>query len=285
MSIASRLLEVDSVKNDIKAAIEAKGVSLAAVPFTGYAAKIGDISGGTGPEPVPDWVRPADWLAMPAFSAGEQKVCILMAVFDNPTNAVAFYNSGATTVDWGDGTVTNYASNTQAEKLYDYASINNNTLSTRGYKQVLITITPQAGQNLLGLNLRQVHSTIKSGSNPVPRNYLDVIISAPNCTSLVLGDNSSNYYAAPYCERVEIKEIGNITSTVGWCAFHYSLQEFSMPAKASVTNTTNMFTECRLLREVSSAVFSGATSTTSMFQNCSNLVKVTGDFSASTNLN
>lgn len=284
MSIASKLLELDDVKNDIKTAIEAKGVSLTAVPFTGYAAKISDITGGSGPEPIPDWVRPSDWLEMPSFTAGEQKVAILMAIFDNETNAVAFYNSGAYTVDWGDGTTTNHAASSQAEKVYDYASISSSTLSTRGYKQVLITITPQAGQNLTSLNLRQVHSTIKTGTNPLPRNYLDVQISAPNCTALALGDQTNNSFAVPLCERVEIKEIGNITSTAGLCAYHYSLQSFSMPVKASVTQTSNMFQECRLLREVQNAVFTGATNTSYTFKDCTNLVKVTGNFSASTNI-
>lgn len=283
MTIADQLISLNNVKAAIKTAIEAKGVTVGTAAFDQYPSKISAITGGGG-EVIPDWVRPADWLAMPSFAAGEQKVAILMAVMDNETNAVAFYISGAYTVDWGDGTITNHSANSQAEKIYNYSAISSSTLSSRGYKQVLITITPQAGQNLTGLNLRQVHSTIKIGTNPVPRNYLDVQISAPNCTSLALGDNSINYYAVPLCERVEIKEIGNITSTSGLCAYHYSLQSFSMPVKASVINASNMFQECRSLREVQNAVFTGATNTSTTFKDCTNLVKITGNFSASTNI-
>ncbi len=282
MTIADQLISIANTKAAIKTAIEAKGVTVGTAAFDQYPSKITAISGGG--ETIPEWVRPSDWLAMPSFTAGEQKVAILMAVFDNETNAVAFYNSGATTVDWGDGTVTNYPAGTQAERVYDYASISSGTLSTRGYKQVLITITPQAGQNLTVLNLRQVHSIVKSSTNPIPRNYLDVQISAPNCTALALGDSSNNSFAVPLCERVEIKEIGNIMSTLGLCAYHYSLQSFSMPVKASVTDASFMFLECRLLREVNNSSFDSASNTISMFQNCVNLVKVTGNFSASTSI-
>ncbi|MDD2988936.1 MAG: BspA family leucine-rich repeat surface protein [Zoogloea sp.] len=281
MTIADQLTSIANTKAAIKTAIEAKGVTVGAVAFDQYPSKIASITAG---ESIAAWSRPADWLAMPSFAAGEQKVAILMAIFDNETNAVAFYNSGAYTVDWGDGTTTNHSASSQAEKIYNYSAISTSTLSSRGYKQVLITITPQAGQNLTGLNLRQVHSTVKISTNPIPRNYLDVQISAPNCTALALGDNSSNYYAVPLCERVEIKEIGNITSTSAWCAYHYSLQSFIMPVKASVTNTSNMFQECRSLREVLNAVFTGATNTSATFKDCTNLAKITGNFSASTNI-
>ena len=39
---------IESVKTDIKSAIEAKGVDMTGVSFSGYASKIGEISGGGG---------------------------------------------------------------------------------------------------------------------------------------------------------------------------------------------------------------------------------------------
>ena len=36
MAIADKLLELNDVKQDIKIAIEGKGVSMTGVPFTGY---------------------------------------------------------------------------------------------------------------------------------------------------------------------------------------------------------------------------------------------------------
>lgn len=46
MTIASELTTLNSTKQAIKTAIEAKGQSLAGVPFSGYPAKIDAISGG-----------------------------------------------------------------------------------------------------------------------------------------------------------------------------------------------------------------------------------------------
>jgi len=48
MSVADKLLQVNQVKQDIKQAIENKGVPLTNVAFTEYANKILDISGGNG---------------------------------------------------------------------------------------------------------------------------------------------------------------------------------------------------------------------------------------------
>ena len=285
MTISDKLISINNTKSAIKSAIEAKGVTVGSVPFADYPSKITAISGGGGgTDIIEPWTRPADWLAMPSFSAGEQKVCILLAVFNNDTNAIAFYNAGAYTVDWGDGTVTNHTSFSQAEKIYDYASISNDTLSTRGYKQVMVTITPQAGQDLTSLNLRQVHTIYKIGTNPVKRNYLDVVMSVPYCTSIALGNNSSNHGAQTLCERVEIKEIGSVTTVQGLCAYHSNLQQFLMPIPTSLTNTSYMFLDCKRLREVSGANYQNVTNATQMFQGCSLLKKVAGDFSSTTNI-
>ena len=48
MSLADKLLQVNQVKQDIKTAIEGKGVGMTGVPFTGYPAKIDSITVGTG---------------------------------------------------------------------------------------------------------------------------------------------------------------------------------------------------------------------------------------------
>ena len=48
MTVADKLLQLNQVKQDIKAAIENKGVDLTGVTFTDYANKISDISSGDG---------------------------------------------------------------------------------------------------------------------------------------------------------------------------------------------------------------------------------------------
>jgi hypothetical protein len=48
MAIADKLLEVNQVKQDIKEALETQGVDMTGVPFTEYADKVLEISGGGG---------------------------------------------------------------------------------------------------------------------------------------------------------------------------------------------------------------------------------------------
>lgn len=50
MAIAPKLLEINQVKEDLKQAIIDKGVSMTGVPFTEYADKVAEISGGGGGE-------------------------------------------------------------------------------------------------------------------------------------------------------------------------------------------------------------------------------------------
>ena len=95
--------------------------------------------------PITATARPSDWLPLPEVFAGEQKIIALFAVFDHTSNFVACTISGAYTVDLGDGTVQNFAAGATAERNYSYSAINASTLSALGYRQAIITITPQAG--------------------------------------------------------------------------------------------------------------------------------------------
>ena len=58
-----------------------------------------------------DWVRPSDWLPLPSVSDSEQKFVGLHAIFED-ANFVALRCQAAYTVDWGDGVVENFTSNT-----------------------------------------------------------------------------------------------------------------------------------------------------------------------------
>ena len=93
-----------------------------------------------------EWQRPADWLPMPTnITATDQIFVGLHAVIENSDNYCAFLfttSAGQYRVDWGDGNVTLHNSGTIAQYQYNYASVSNSTLSSRGYKQVMIKVTP-----------------------------------------------------------------------------------------------------------------------------------------------
>lgn len=104
-----------------------------------------------------DWVRPSDWLPIDHLVVnGAQKLAGLYAIFPTGTpgftSTVSFRCGGGTIVDWGDGTINNYATNITASHTYDYDTLSNLTLCSRGYKQVIIHITPQVGQNITSID-------------------------------------------------------------------------------------------------------------------------------------
>ena len=121
-TISAALQDKIDSKAAIKAAIEAKGVSVGDVLLSDYASKVAEIvQGGSG-----DWIRPSDWLEIDSLvTAGEQKTVGLYAIYPNNntlgiTNKVAFAVTGNHTIDWGDGVVENVNSNVQAQHIYDY---------------------------------------------------------------------------------------------------------------------------------------------------------------------
>ena len=87
----------------------------------------------------------------------EQKIVGLHAVLPG-NNWVAFTLSGAYTVDWGDGTTENFAAGVTAYRNLAWSSYNTSTLTARGYRQAIITITPQSGHNITSWNFLVKHN-------------------------------------------------------------------------------------------------------------------------------
>ncbi len=222
------------------------------------------------------WVRPQDWLSVPALTESEQKVYILMAVVDKSTNYASVNFQGAYSVDWGDGTSNNYSSGTTGDHYYDYASISSDSLSERGYKQVIITVTPQAGQNITNLNLGASNIT-KQGS---ASQFLEISASVPNATSVSIQSSSwSSITSAgnghPILESLNIvawsSSIVNISSKFRSLV---SLQNVSFPKFNNYTNVSNLFQNCYQLKSAPWFNTSSATSFDSMFSGCKSLVDV-----------
>jgi len=199
------------------------------------------LSSGSAPAaPASDWVRPADWLAMPTVGSGEQKFVGLFAVTNDASNYLALLFAGNYNVDWGDGTNQDVAANVRAEKLYDYATISAATESARGYRQVLVTVTPQVGFNLTLMNLQQRHSRFASGYRSAP--WLDVTINGANFTSLVIG--GATVASLSFLERVSIQAIGALSSTSDLFRNLRSVRNLTVFDTASVTNFASMYQGC-----------------------------------------
>jgi len=155
--------------------------------------------------------------------------------------------SGAYTVDWGDGVVENVADNVKAEHEYDYASISNATLTSRGYKQVIVTVTPQVGQNLTTINFQQRYT----GQNqPYATGWLDVTGSFPNAGSGATITFGGSTVRNGYVEQVTILTIGACTNMLSMFQNCYSLQSVPLFNTALVTTTQAMFQNCYSLQSV-----------------------------------
>lgn len=223
-------------------------------------------------EPTP-YVRPADWLPIDNLvSVGQQKFVGLIAVMEEG-NFVTIQAQGAFTVDWGDGTIINYTSNTIANHQHNYSSFVG-TECSRGYRQAIVTVTPQAGQNLTHLYLHQRHS---SALVNYTNRWLDIKMSAPNMTTIQV--SSGNILACRMLEQFDFVGTHNITSfnTVFYnCVRLRKIKNFYTNNATSMSST---FFSCTTLEEVDFLVANGSTlgnvtDFSSTFQGCVDLKRI-----------
>jgi hypothetical protein len=229
---------------------------------------------GAAADAPADWVRPADWLAMPEVLSTEQKFVGLHAVHPNDGNFLALLAQGAYTVDWGDGTTSNHASNTIAYKEYTYSSISSATDCIFGYRQVLVTVTPQVGQNLTVLNLKQKHN--QAGlANGYSSGWLDISVSMPNCsgTGMAISANNSNCQHR-MLERVWIKNLGGATSLSYGFATCTALQSVPLFDSSSVTDFSYLYSGCDQLNGAPALDTSNGVNLIAMYLGCRRLTEL-----------
>jgi hypothetical protein len=133
---------------------------------------------------------------MPNVSPTEDKFAGLIAVFDHDANYAELALKpapevvGSFEVDWGDGTVEEYAFDggdlIVATHQYDFSNTNlTDTVSTLGYKQAMVVVTPIEG----AWGYFSLQEDAIPGTSPYqsPVNWLDIVFSGPNVTTLKLG--------------------------------------------------------------------------------------------------
>jgi len=226
---------------------------------------------------VTPYVRPSDWLTLPSVTNTDQKIVLLYAVFNDESNYIAMTNvtsSGTYTVDWGDGTSNSVvASNTIAQHKYDWNNVSGTTLTTRGYRQAIITITPTSG-NLTSLNLttKYVDATTTFPATYVNR-VLESIISGPSLTTIVISSSAS---PLGLMEQTQILSTGNNCSLANAYSYCYSLQNIvGISANLGyISNLNNTFVNCYRLQTVPVFTTTLVTNMSGMFQGCSSLISV-----------
>ena len=231
-----------------------------------------------------EWVRPSDWLPMPTnITSADQIFVGLHAVFESGQNYCAFSfttSAGQYQVDWGDGTVTLHNSNTIAQNNYDYTSISNSTLCSRGYKQVIIKVTPVSG-NLLTCNFQQRFVTTPAQNQVYATGFLDCILSMPNATSIIFGGTTIRH---SYVERFDVKTIGNVTNMSSMFASCSSLQSVPLFNTQNVTAMSSMFQSCTSLNFIPNFNTTLVTNFTGFATGCNSLDRCTTIFRNSVGL-
>jgi surface protein len=279
MTIADKLTLLASTKTAIAAAIEDKGVTVGSIPFSQYPEKIAEITGG-GPAPEPGaWVRPSDWLALPVIGEDDNKFAGLLAVTNDDSNYIALSAAGNYTVDWGDGTVENYDSGVTAQHVYSFDDpALDGTLSSRGYKQAVVTVTPQSGATFTGINLQLRHSSMSATIYNVP--WLDIAMGGAALEDIRFAQSdvtpsATRLVRLDWCEQATIVRMSRTT-----CAQMFremrALQSVPLFNTQSVTNMSNMFNGCSSLQTVPlfNIRTTGPVEMNTMFNGCTSLQTV-----------
>lgn len=238
------------------------------------------------------WVRPSDWLPLPAAEANSVK--ILNAVFDQFENFAAvrmITSAGNYQVDWGDGTVDIVASNAIAEHNYDFANpALNGTLTSRGYKQAIIIVTPVSGNfSQAFLNVRPA---TPSGISSYVTGFLDMNINLPNLTSAGVLAIGAGAVRNSNLERANITSWGSITTLIflfSGCSSLQSVNETQWDL-SNITTIQNIFQNANSIKSLDCRNWnlSSCNNALSAFSGCSALVEIqlpTTGFAVNANLN
>lgn len=142
------------------------------------------------------WEAPSDWLELPRLTENDQRFCGLLAIIKGASGAtasnadsnfIALLCQGNYIVDWGNGITSAHTSNTLAQRQYNFADIPDSTLTSDGYKQVIVQAYPQAGATLTTVNLNQRYTVAGvTLSASYVNAWLDIKIAGKNISTLTI---------------------------------------------------------------------------------------------------
>jgi len=228
------------------------------------------------PAPSDVYIRPADWIAMPTLSDGDDKIVLLVAVWENASNFISLKcrtSAGTYTIDWGDGNTTSgIVTNTQSDHAFDFTGLSASTFAY-GYRQSIVTITADSG-NLERFNNNTQHA---SANNEYSTGVLECNIASQTITNIGSAFSSTNVQTFPFMERFEYIGTCNVTN---WTSTFYraGIIDFKATATAA-TACTSLFRESNV-RYLSGAIGNGSCNGTSIFHNTRNLETI-GNFDIS----
>jgi surface protein len=232
-----------------------------------------------GPNPQPrinrsPSTRPVDWLALPNPPSGSNALYGLFAVHNGDSNFLALSAGGAYTVDWGDGFVENFTSGATANHNYVWSNVSSATLTSEGFRQVIVKVYAQGGQTLSNVNLQVRHTSYGTGTGGNSQSpsapWLDIVIQGASLGYFIIGGTTVRLNQLRYFRLLStLSSAQNWNSQFSGCS---ALQTVSWPSNLLLSGATFLFSNCHSLVSVPSFKVQSGQSLASTFSNCHSLV-------------
>ena len=254
-----------------------------AVDLFGYVNRISESQQSPETPTSPSWTRPADWLELPTVSPGDEKLVGLYRV--NPdSNFFTFTGEGAYTIDFGDGSAPiNYGSGTTAYKILDWDDYSSSTLTSDGFRQAVITITPQSGQHITSIDLSKTHNQ-PGLSDTYNNGWLDIDLSGEFIDNIILNSDLASLYHFGSLTRFNFIGVNAITDFSSMFAGCMNLSAIPTLDTSNGTDFSYMFAGCFSLSAIPTLDTSNGTNFSGMFGSCFSLSSIpTLDTSNGTN--
>jgi hypothetical protein len=174
--------------------------------------------------------------------------------------------------DWGETVIEPI----KAEHRYSYDALPASSQCSRGYRQVIVTLTPQSGSDLTLVDLSPRHSSISQDDASSPWLELRLNLPAAAGDSLVLcrrgGEGAGSHLGS--VERIEILDAGGATSFQRLLHHAGSLQLFQLHKAPALQQIEEMFFHCSSLTAVELPPLPQLRGARACFNNCSSLPSV-----------
>ena len=175
--------------------------------------------------------------------------------------------------DWGETVIEPI----KAEHRYSYDALPASSQCSRGYRQVIVTLTPQSGSDLTLVDLSPRHSSISQDDASCP--WLELRLNLPAAAagdSIVLcrsgGEGAGSHLGS--VERIEILDAGGATSFQRLLHHAGSLQLFQLHKAPALQQIEEMFFHCSSLTAVELPPLPQLRGARACFNNCSSLPSI-----------
>ena len=211
---------------------------------------------------VENWVRPSEWISVPTPATGSEVVNILYGVYDSGPNFLSIQASSTFSVDWGDGSSQSASPGSYLRKEFMFGSYSSGTLTSDGFRQALVTVTPNTPGTFTSFNLNGRHSY--QSTNYYKPSILEIKMSGRNLTSIGTYAQFDKLVNFEFVGTHSITNMGGIFSSIR------GLRKFKMDC-TGVTNTSSMFSSSINLREVDISNLQSSANMSNMFSACYSL--------------